>query len=210
LHYAQNGHQVRAFDIDPRMGAAFAERCARPMAAGQVQLLCTTYREFLASSFAHASVDLITANFAPLNVIDDLPELFGKFHAMTRPGGRIIASLLNPSYLGDMRFGWWWRLRPQLARTGGYEMRGEAYTLHRWTPARLAALALPHFDLHAVHRGLPQDWLARVPPRHWLSRHTSQFLFIEFTRRQGSPTYNSRPNIAAARSHQDGAAGPRR
>jgi len=43
-------------------------------------------------------VDLITSNFAPLNLIEDLPELFEKFHALTGPGGRVLASVLSPVF----------------------------------------------------------------------------------------------------------------
>jgi hypothetical protein len=53
--------------------------------------------------------DLVTSNFAPLNLIDALPELFAKFHALTAPNGRVLASVLSPNFLGDLKYRWWWQ-----------------------------------------------------------------------------------------------------
>ncbi len=181
--YATHGFGVRAYDVDDRMCDVFEQRCAGWIAGGRVRLMRGTYPAFLASDFAHGEIDLVTSNFAPLNVIADLSALFAKFHALTRPGGRVLASLLNPSCVRDMRYGWWWKNRARYWREGSYAIPGPMYDLRRYSPAVLADRASPHFELRAVHRGLPTGAWLSSPLIASLASHTSQFLFFEFVRR---------------------------
>jgi SAM-dependent methyltransferase len=182
-YYATHGFGVRAYDVDERMCDSFERRCAGWIAGGRVRLMRGAYPAFLDSDFAHGAIDLVTANFAPLNVIADLSALFAKFHALTRPGGRVLASLLNPSCVGDMRYGWWWKNRARYRREGSYAVRGPIYDLRRYSTGALANLASPHFALRAVHRGLPTGAWLRSPLLASLALHTSRFLFFEFARR---------------------------
>ena len=48
-----------------------------------------------------------------------------------------------------------------LLQQGSYALPGHSYELRRYAPDILAALARPHFELRAVHRGLPTGALLR-------------------------------------------------
>src|SRR5262249_10504722 len=86
--YAEQGRRVYAYDVDARMCDYFQGYCRDLIAAGAVALTRGDYASFLAS--ATPAVDLVTANFAPLNLIDDLLALFAKFHAATREHGLVL------------------------------------------------------------------------------------------------------------------------
>jgi SAM-dependent methyltransferase len=174
--YARQGAQVDAFDIDERMCEYCREYCREPLARGQMRITCCSYPEFLAARSASVS-DLVTANFAPLNLANDLPRLFAKFHALTSPQGRILASVLNPWYLGDARYGWWWRHRARLIRQQEFALPGAQATIVRRTPRRFGQLAAAYFApprVHAIDGTAPADWSARA---------RSKFLFLVFEKR---------------------------
>src|ERR1700677_310387 len=96
----------------------FAEHCRSLIDAGLVRQDCGSYREFLGRDLSGqtAAVDWVISNFAPLNLVDDLHELFAKFHALTGPGGKVFASVLSPYFVGDLRARWWWRNAHRLWR----------------------------------------------------------------------------------------------
>lgn len=154
--YAEHGLTVAAYDVDPRMQAFFAEYCQDFISSGQVSLQGGGYRQFLAESAAPTGTDgahLVTANFAPLNLIADLRELFERFHALTRPGGRVLASMLSPYFIGDLRYGWWWRNLGRLWREGSYAVQGSQGPVIRRRLSQLATQGLPYFTLQRVFPG---------------------------------------------------------
>jgi SAM-dependent methyltransferase len=155
--YAERGYTVAAYDVDPRMREFFAAYCRDLIDAGRVVLEGGGYREFLARGTVRGvhGIDLVTANFAPLNLIDDLQELFAKFHELTGPGGRVLASVLSPYFVGDMRYGWWWCNLLRLLRHGHYSVQGAQAPIARRRPANFAAQSEPYFMLKRVFRGLP-------------------------------------------------------
>ena len=155
--YAEHGLTVAAYEVDPNMCEYFSEYCRDLIEAGRVTLDCGSYREFLArkSPADGHGVDLVTANFAPLNLIDDLQELFAKFHELTGPGGRVLASVLSPYFVGDMKYGWWWRNSLRLWRDGHYSVQGAQAPIVRRRLANFAAQSEPYFTLKLVFRGLP-------------------------------------------------------
>src|ERR1700724_3014253 len=103
--FAERGFLVRAYDVDPKMREFFTAYCRDLIDSGCVTLDCGDYREFLSRKTAVAGrpADLVISNFAPLNLVDDLHELFAKFHTLTGPHGPGLASVLNPSLIGAMR-----------------------------------------------------------------------------------------------------------
>jgi SAM-dependent methyltransferase len=155
--YAERGLTVAAYEVDPNMCEYFSEYCRDLIEAGRVTLDCGSYRKFLArkSPADGHGVDLVTANFAPLNLIDDLQELFAKFHELTGPGGRVLASVLSPYFVGDMKYGWWWRNSLRLWRDGHYSVQGAQAPIVRRRLANFAAQSEPYFTLKLVFRGLP-------------------------------------------------------
>jgi SAM-dependent methyltransferase len=189
--YAERGYQVAAYDVDPQMCEFFAEHCRDLIEAGRVSVEGGTYRDFLAygkPGGAHG-VDLVTSNFAPLNLIGDLQELFAKFHALTRPGGRVLASVLSPYYIGDLKYGWWWRNSLRLWRTGHFSVPGIQAPIVRRRLADFASQSAPYFTLARVFRGLPASsgrdvaGVALNGGYPGLRVTTCRFMFLLFERR---------------------------
>jgi SAM-dependent methyltransferase len=183
--YAGRGLRVAAYDIEPRMCAAFRRHCAEEIASGQVQLFEGGYREFLERQIpeirARYAIDVVTANFAPLSLIDDPQELFGKLYELTRPQAVILASVLNPQFVGDWRYGWWWANRLRYWRDGHFSVRGEDFNVYRRSYENFASLAHPYFTLQATIRGLPDNLAPSSSGR--LALLTSRYTFLLFARR---------------------------
>lgn len=132
--YAEHDRRVGAYDVDPQMCRYFADYCGEQIGKGLISLHQGSYAQFLASAHGAARADLITANFAPLNLIDDLKALFAAFAALTQADGRVLASVLSPYFVGDLRYRWWWRNLTQLRRTGRFSVPGAG--AHLAAPAR--------------------------------------------------------------------------
>jgi SAM-dependent methyltransferase len=154
--FAEQGHSVAAYDADPNMCEFFVEHCRDLIEAGRVSLVRGAYRDFLSCTrLGGRCVDLVTANFAPLNLIEDLRELFGKFNALTGPHGRVLASVLSPYFIGDWKYAWWWRNTLRLWRAGHYSVRGAQGPIVRRRIDNLALQSQPYFTLKRAFRGLP-------------------------------------------------------
>ncbi len=158
--YAEHGLTVAAYDVDPRMCEFFGEYCRDFIDAGRVTVDCGSFRDFLARKSPEdgLEVDLVTSNFAPLNLIADLRELFAKFHALTGPDGKVLVSVLSPYFVGDMRYGWWWRNAFRLRREGHYSVPGSQAPIVRRRLGEFAAHSAPYFTLKRVFPGLPPIW----------------------------------------------------
>ena len=191
--YAERGFTVEAYDVDPGMREYFSVHCREFIQAGRVVLDGGTYRDFLARKTpdGEGRVELITANFAPLNLIDDLPELFAKFHALTLPDGKILASVLSPYFAGDLKYSWWWRNCLRLWRDGHYSVRGAQASIVRRRLADFARQCAPYFALRRAYRGL-SPYPGRPPhgidmnrhSRHaWLRLTRCRFMFLLFEKR---------------------------
>jgi SAM-dependent methyltransferase len=196
--YAEHGCTVAAYDIDPKMGEFFAAECRDLIEAGRVTLDCGSYRDFLAHRTAGGSrgIDLVTSNFAPLNLIDDLRELFAKFHALTGPNGKVLASVLSPYFIGDLKYGWWWRNALRLWRDGHFSVQGAQAQIVRRRLADFAVQSAPYFTLKRVFPGLPPY---RTRPSNgvdvsaggryaWLRVATCRFMFLLFEKSERSQT----------------------
>jgi SAM-dependent methyltransferase len=176
-HYACDGHPVTGYDVDPRMQATFRRLCSEELERGQVRLdVAQSYEAFLAEpACRHGPAALITANFAPLNLVDDPARLFAKFASLLSDRGRVLASVLNPYHLGDARYGWWWRNLPALIRQQHYVVG--AARVHRRTPTFFANAARPHFNLTRV-----MSAGGRADGGSGWRLVVSQYLFLQFER----------------------------
>jgi len=186
--YAERGFAVAAYDIDPNMCEFFSTYCREFIETGQVVLYQSSYRQFLArNELAERRVDLITSNFAPLSYIADLRELFAKFHALTRPNGQVLACVINPYWIRDLKCRWWWRNTLRLWREGYYVMPGPLPTFRR----RLANYntdCAPYFVLERVFPGMPTEGapaidgvnVSRGIGHAWLRLTSCQFIFLLF------------------------------
>jgi len=192
--FAERGFVVRAYDVDPKMREFFTAYCRDLIDSGYVTIDGGDYREFLTRKTAVAGrrADLIISNFAPLNLVDDLHELFAKFHELTGPNGKVLASVLSPYFIGDIRYRWWWRNAPRLWRDGHFFMPGPQAPHMRRRLADFDALSSPYFKLARVFRGLPA-FLAQHSngvdvsggSRYaWLPAATSRFMFLLFEKRE--------------------------
>jgi SAM-dependent methyltransferase len=191
--YAERGFSVAAYDVDPEMCEFFAAHCRDLIEAGRVTLESGGYRGFLAQSSVAGigRIDLVTANFAPLNLIDDVPELFAKFHALTVPDGGVLASVLCPYFVGDLQYGWWWRNSLRLWRSGHFSVPGAQAPIVRRRLADFAARSAPYFTLKRVFRGLPASRerdAAGIDPSAdslcaGLRLSTCRYMFLLFERR---------------------------
>jgi SAM-dependent methyltransferase len=192
--YADAGLRVRAYDSDAAMCEYFARHCAAEIAAGSVRLDTRTYPDFLRfrAGTNDAAVDLIVANFAPLNLVADLPPLFAKFSAMLKPQGKLLVSVLNPFFRGLLKSRRWWAQLPRLLWQGRYTTRLHgSIPVTRWLPGRLARQAAPLFELTSIYA--PETAPAGRPPRQvtfsrsgeWPQIAATQFLFLQFQRKTG-------------------------
>jgi hypothetical protein len=84
-------------------------RCQAEIAAGAVTPYSMSYPAFLENLTTWPAIGAVTANFAVLNSIRDLRQLFEAFHAHLTPSGWLIASLLNPLHWSKIKTRGWWR-----------------------------------------------------------------------------------------------------
>jgi Methyltransferase domain len=189
--YAERGYVLQAYDVDPQMCEYFSGHCREFIQTGQVRLECGAYQDFLARKTTDdRRVALVTSNFAPLNLIDDLPGLFAKFNALTERGGKVLASVLSPYYIGDLKYGWWWRNSRRLVRDGYFSVRGSQAAIVRRRLANYAGQCAPYFALTHVFPGQPSRGshangvaLNRGSGAAWLRLTTCRFMFLLFEKR---------------------------
>jgi SAM-dependent methyltransferase len=191
--YAEHGFTVGAYDVDPGMRRYFAIRCRGHINAGRITLDSGSYPQFLACGDTNGGrrVDMVTSDFAPLNLIADLAALFEKFHALTLPGGKILVSVLNPYFLGDLKYRWWWRNLVRLWRVGHFSVAGAQAPIFRRRLADFARHSAPYFQLTSAfpgssrHRGQAASGIdmLRGARYAWLRLATCRFMFLLFERR---------------------------
>lgn len=182
--FAQRGYRVRAYEIDSRMQDYFREFCGPEIASGSVELDITEYRDFIAERgrSRKAVADLVVANFAPLNLVSDLEELFRRFDALTQTKGKILASVLSPYFIGDWRYGWWWRGLRGLLGNGRIEVAGAQATITRRTPQVFAEAASPYFHITGIWPPCRAQADRPVKSSHPLLA-LDQYLFLMFEKR---------------------------
>lgn len=185
--FAERGFSVDAYDVDRKMCEYFAADCRDLIAAGRVRLEEGSYEDFLRRDRGadRPPIDFVVSNFAPLNLVLDLPALFEKFGRITAPGARLLVSVLSPYFIAEMGRAWWWRRLPALWRRGRFYTVGPHRPVCRPRLAAFAADAAAHFRLARVYRGLPGA--AGLPhgidfgkPFAWRAGATSRFMFLLF------------------------------
>ncbi len=191
--FAERGFTIDAYDVDPRMRAFFADHCRDLIDSGRVTLDGSAYQEFLTRRIADGTrrADLVISNFAPLNLVDDLRELFGKFHALTGPKGKVLASVLTPCFISDMRSLLWWRGAPRLWRDGQLFLPGPQAPYYRRLLCTFRTVSAPHFSLSRVFRGMPPSRarhsngidLRRNGRFAWLHIARCRYMFLVFEKK---------------------------
>jgi SAM-dependent methyltransferase len=149
--YAAAGHTVLTYDIEEAQSAYLAKHCRDEIARRTV--VPVPYPPD--GKFA-----AIVSNFAVLNLVPDLPGLFESFARLVEPDGFVLASLLNPYFPGDARYGWWRASLPGLLRSGQLEANG----VRRYGPGVVARAAAPYFRLAKSY-----PHAALLPARRYMS-----------------------------------------
>ncbi|HEV7778533.1 MAG TPA: methyltransferase domain-containing protein [Luteibacter sp.] len=143
--YAGNGHQTFVYDPSEAMCAYLAHYCSDEIARKTIVTVATPLT---------CKVQAVTANFAVLNHFADHTSLFEELSRVVQQGGFVLASMLNPYYLGDARYGWWRANLLNLMRRGHYAIASES-RIHRFAPRVVARAAAPYFQLERLMpRGL--------------------------------------------------------
>jgi len=187
--YAERGFTVLAYDVDPQMCDFFEQQCRDLIAAGRVSLERGDYRSFLARGGARG-IALVASNFAPLNLISNLRELFARFAELTGSDGRVLASVLSPYFIGDLRYGWWWRNALRLWREGCFSVAGAQAPIVRRRLADFATQSEPYFTLTRVFPGRPRQDACGIEfgpgrGRAWLRLTTCRYMFLLFEKPLG-------------------------
>ena len=138
--YAANGHLTFVYEPSDAMRDYLVQYC-RDEIARKTMITVTPP--------ITCQVQAVTANFAVLNHIADQTLLFEELSRVVRQGGFVLASMLNPYYLGDARYGWWRANVINLIRRGHYPIASES-GIHRFAPRFVARAAAPHFRLERL------------------------------------------------------------
>src|ERR1700678_4177902 len=179
--FAEHGYTIDAYDVDPRMREFFDDHCRDLIASGRVTLDGSAYREFLTRTTTDNGrlADFVISNFAPLNLVDDLHKLFGKFNTLTGPNGRILASVLSPWFIRDMRSRSWWRDAPRLWRDGQVFFPGPQAPHYRRLLRHFRTASAPHFRLSRIFHSNGID-RQRDGPFTWLYAAGCRYVFLLF------------------------------
>lgn len=138
--YAAHGHQTFVYEPSEAMRAYLEHHCRDEIARKTIVTL---------ASPLHCKVQAVTANFAVLNHFEDHALLFEELSSVVEQGGFVLASMLNPYYLGDVRYGWWRKNLVNLVRRGRYAIPSES-RIHRFLPRVVARAAAPYFRLERL------------------------------------------------------------
>lgn len=138
--YAASGHLTFVYDPSQAMCEHLAQYCRAEIARKTITTIASPLT---------CKVHAVTANFAVLNHFADHTSLFEELSHVVHQGGFVLASMLNPYYLGDARYRWWRANLMNLVRRGHYAIPSESH-IHRFTPRVVARAALPYFRLERL------------------------------------------------------------
>jgi len=157
--FAARGHRTFVYEPSQAMCEYLVQHCRDEIARGAIATVALPLS---------CKVQAVTANFAVLNHFADHRSLFEDLSRVLQPGGFVLASMLNPYYLRDARYGWWRANLFNLVRHGHYAIPSES-RIHRFAPHVMGRAAAPYF------------WLERISLRGigWLAH---QYMFLLFRR----------------------------
>lgn len=139
-HYAAHGHVTFVYEPSEAMRAYLVRFCRDELARRTI---------IAVTSPLTCRMHAVTADFAVFNHFADPAALFAELAHIVRRGGFVLASMLNPYYLGDARYGWWRANVVNLVRHGHYAIASES-RIHRFAPRVVARAAAPHFRLERL------------------------------------------------------------
>lgn len=148
LWYASRRHRVIAYDISDAMLGVLRRRCAAEVSSGAIVPVAGDMVALRRVLEREAPVAAIAANFAALNHVADLAPLLAELGRHTAPRGALIASVLNPTSIADLRTRWWWRGALRSPWTGSIRLDG-LVTTYRHLERTVRRAARPAFELVA-------------------------------------------------------------
>jgi SAM-dependent methyltransferase len=134
--YAEIGYKVLVYEPTEENRACVAGYCRDEIAGGRI---------VISDLATNDTAQLITADFAVLNLVADPRTLFSAFARVLAPDGRVLVSLLNPFFVGDARYPWWRENLRGLLKRGTYVVNGKNGPVYRFTPRFVARSAQPAF-----------------------------------------------------------------
>jgi SAM-dependent methyltransferase len=145
-YYASVGHRVTAYDISPGMIEVLTARCAACINDGSIRPIVGTLDDLRAAVATSVPFDAVLCNFAVLSLIQDLHPVLRFFGTVVRPGGRLILSLQNPWFIGDLKTRAFWHAWWTFARVGvlRYKSAETGFTW-RHLPVQVRRAARPEF-----------------------------------------------------------------
>ncbi|MEO6281483.1 class I SAM-dependent methyltransferase [Roseateles sp.] len=171
--YAARGHRVIAYDVSPGMVNLLRARCRNEIAAGRITPAVGPLDAMETALETSSPVATISANFAVLSHVPELKPLLQLLASHVKPGGALVASVLNPFYRQEMRQRWWWRSALRSIRTGSIKLQGQV-TSYRHFVSTIRKAAEPHFTLTELHAASENTLLGALD---------SHFLFVVLRRR---------------------------
>jgi SAM-dependent methyltransferase len=145
LWFAQQGYRVLAYDVAPGMMSELEKKCAREIAGGRIVPLYADFDQFAAALQKQDKADSVVSNFASLNHVRELAPVFDVFADCLRPGGTVIASVLNPFYWRNMLRPVFWRPLWRGVREGYVSFVTDERSCYRHLMRPLSRAASPHF-----------------------------------------------------------------
>jgi SAM-dependent methyltransferase len=145
-HLAERGRTVTAYEPSAGMLSLLRTRCAAAIAAGSVVPLGGTFAELEHALAGKPPFDGVVCNFAVLSMVPRLDPVFRLFGRVTRPGGRVLISIQNPWYPGDLRSRAFWKALLGFPANGVLRFHGTetGYTNH-YLPSQVRRAARPEF-----------------------------------------------------------------
>ncbi len=182
--FAERGFTIDAYDVDPRMAEFFTSHCRQLIQDGRVNLTGGSYRQFLArdAPFTADCAHLVVSNFAPLNLVDDLSELFVKFNILTTPRGQVLASVLIPATCRKCAAAGGGAARHVCGAMASCSCPGPQAPHYRRLLRHFRVASAPHFRLARVFPGLP----SLEGRSAWLQLAMSRYMFLLFDKNPGS------------------------
>ncbi len=160
--YAQRGHHVIAYDISSGMLDQLVAKCANDITNGRIVVADDRSSGLAPTVRAGGPVDVIAANFAVLNHLDDLHAGLTELSSYLKPEGTLVASFINATNIRDMRTLWWWRAALRDLTAGNITVRGDVAT-YRYFMREVRRDARPTLRVTQITPGPP-------PPRTGIAR----------------------------------------
>jgi SAM-dependent methyltransferase len=179
--YAAHGHRVVAYDVSAGMVDVLGARCATEIAAGTVVPIVGDLHALVDALGRYAPIDAVAANFAALNHVADLEPVFAALAPHLRPGGVLVASLLNPLQRTDVRRRWWFKRMWINLWRDTVVVRGDVVT-YRHQVRTLRRMARRWFTIEEIAHVDDTGRWSTAPPS-WRELRRREFRFFVLRKR---------------------------